>query len=119
LINDLAKTRPHLLLCVDEIDAFSKEQSSQKLFIDLLKTILAKPKQSSTSQIQSIQRKIVASKKPLFADRHMFVTVVGIANSVELFQGEILSATDSQIKKKKKFICHNEKKLLFEPYTRD
>ena len=51
----------------------------------------------------------------------MYVTVVGIANSVELFQGEIFSAQDQLRSRssKKVFICPNEQKLLFKPYTRD
>ena len=38
------------------------------------------------------------------------MTVVGIANSVELFQGELMES---------KTICKNELKLLFKPYTKE
>ncbi len=49
----------------------------------------------------------MASNKP--TDGYC-LTVVGIANSVELFQGEVL---ESQT------ICKNELKLLFKPYTKE
>jgi Cdc6-like AAA superfamily ATPase len=111
------------LLMVDEIDALSRHTSSKSLFVTLLKTLLAKPKlEKNTSEIQAKNRKIVAAKKPIFKDSHMYVTVVGIANSVELFQGEIFSAQDqlrAHRSAKKVFICQNEQKLLFKPYTRD
>jgi hypothetical protein len=47
----------------------------------------------------------------------MNVTVIGIANSVELFQGEISSNLSPS--KKRKVICELEQKLLFKPYTKE
>lgn len=46
----------------------------------------------------------------------MNVTFIGIANSVELFQGEL---TGFSLKEGQPIICKNEQKLLFKPYTRE
>jgi len=51
------------------------------------------------------------------------VTVIGIANSVELFRGELNSVdgtaikTSTEILQKSAYITKNEQKLLFKPYT--
>lgn len=44
----------------------------------------------------------------------MIVSVIGIANSVELFQGDLTHTIASKFN-----ICKNEQKLLFKPYTKD
>ena len=44
------------------------------------------------------------------------MTFIGIANSVELFQGEL---TGFRARDGGPIICQNEQKLLFKPYTRD
>jgi hypothetical protein len=55
----------------------------------LLKSILQKPKRDDLSQIKVLNRKILAASK------YMSVTVIGIANSVELFQGDM--GTDKKV----------------------
>ena len=55
-----------------------------------------------------------------YADTRIAVTVIGIANSVELFQGELNDSTlkaSTEIVQKSAFITKNEQKLLFRPYT--
>ena len=49
------------------------------------------------------------------------LTVVGIANSVELFKGEmqLASSKKSSSLEQTKFMIENEIKLLFKPYTRE
>ena len=90
-----------MLICIDEIDAFSGKHS---VFVDVLKKLL---RQKPDLKIKSVGRKIVASNKP---EDGYCLTVVGIANSVELFQGEIMESLT---------ICNNELRLLFKPYTKD
>jgi Cdc6-like AAA superfamily ATPase len=56
------------------------------------------------------------------ADSRIAVTVIGIANSVELFRGELNQVeasvkVSSDILQKSAFITKNEQKLLFKPYT--
>jgi Cdc6-like AAA superfamily ATPase len=43
------------------------------------------------------------------------VTIIGIANSIELFKGEYTASTASM---SSKLICRNEEKIIFSPYTR-
>lgn len=49
------------------------------------------------------------------------VSIVGIANSVELFKGEMQVNSNNKSKSfdQSKFLLDNEMKLLFKPYTRD
>lgn len=53
--------------------------------------MLSKKKTPAELEIKSLNRKIVASKPftTLKAKSEMAVTFIGIANSVELFQGEL------------------------------
>ena len=43
------------------------------------------------------------------------VSIIGIANSVELFKGEY----NHKSKLQSHFLCENEKKIIFSPYTKD
>ena len=43
------------------------------------------------------------------------MTVIGIANSVELFKGEYTSKSNLS----QQFLCGNEQKIIFSPYTKD
>ena len=87
LLAQLGEKRPHIVIVVDEIDAFSAIQSSQTLFMFLLRQLLSKKKLPVEHEIKSLNRKIVASKPftTLKAKTEMAVTFIGIANSVELF----------------------------------
>ncbi len=43
------------------------------------------------------------------------MTVIGIANSVELFKGEYTNKSNLN----QQFLCSNEQKIIFSPYTKD
>lgn len=43
------------------------------------------------------------------------MTVIGIANSVELFKGEYTSKSNLN----QQFLCANEQKIIFSPYNKD
>lgn len=57
----MAEKRTHLVIVIDEIDAFSSIQSSQTLFMYLLKQLLSRKKLPVEHEIKSLNRKIVAS----------------------------------------------------------
>jgi Cdc6-like AAA superfamily ATPase len=56
-------------------------------------------------------------------NQHVSVTVIGIANSVELFRGELnnldtaVISAQTEILQTSGYISKNEKRLLFKPYT--
>ncbi|CDW83055.1 cell division control protein 6 homolog [Stylonychia lemnae] len=79
----------HIILVIDEIDAFSKVAQTQVHFNNLLKLLIHK-------------------------DR-MNISIVGIANSVEMFKGELTMTSQFQ---NSQMICKNEKKLIFPPYDK-
>ena len=88
LLAQLSKQRSHILIVVDEIDAFSALQSSQTLFMYLLRHLLNKKSKNVVEhEIKSLNRKIVASKQFFNKSKanDISVTFIGIANSVELF----------------------------------
>jgi Cdc6-like AAA superfamily ATPase len=87
LLSQLAEKRTHIVFVIDEIDAFSKIQSSQTLFMYLLRNLLSRKKLPVEHEIKSLNRKIVASKAfpTIKIKSDIAVTFIGIANSVELF----------------------------------
>jgi hypothetical protein len=90
LLAQLAEKRSHIFIVIDEIDAFSAIQSSQTLFMFLLRNLLQRKKSQVEHEIKSLNRKIVASKPFLTkSSLDIALTFIGIANSVELFQGEL------------------------------
>ena len=106
-LNQLMSNRPHLCLVIDEIDAFSKSDSTHLMFQEFLKKLL----------IRKTSLKRPKSKKKV---QNYLLTVVGIANSVELFKGELrLSQSKQNPLEQTKFMIENEIKLLFKPYTRE
>jgi hypothetical protein len=87
---------------IDEVDAFSQLQSSQAAFTTFLKRILT----PDCVVLKQVIDKILVCG----------VTVIGIANSIELFKGELTSSSTSM--SKSKLICNNELKIIFSPYSR-
>eukprot|EP00347_Sterkiella_histriomuscorum_P021811 403332685 len=79
----------HIILMIDEIDAFSFHSQASSYFNIFLKILL---KFNTLS-----------------------VSVIGIANSVELFKGEL---TSSNNKLNSAFLCQNEMKIIFTPYDK-
>lgn len=84
---DLIKNEVKLILVIDEIDSFSHSSEDQALFNSFLRLLL------TSGQVN--------------------VIVIGIANSVELFKGELTKNASLS----KKVICKNEEKIIFPPYT--
>lgn len=139
-----------MILVIDEIDSFSKSMSERSFKRFLKKmlnfgdpkkpSILPKASKGTTSQSkreetkQSPRNKRKQKQLPKeeltysdwmpeeVNDTRIAVTVIGIANSVELFQGELNAISSSaksasDIVQKSAYITKNEQKLLFRPYT--
>ncbi len=102
LVSSLAALRTdHLILLIDEVDAFAQIREEQATFTSFLKQMLS-PDLIVTKRYQG---KIVVCG----------VTIIGIANSIELFKGEYTASNSSM---SSKLICKNEEKIIFSPYSR-
>ena len=106
------------MLVIDEIDALSKSGSSNLVFKNFLKVIIDRDFVNGFKEKRNLTKKIV--KVP---DQTYSLSVIGIANSVELFKGELAAGSKegkkSNLLESNQLLKTNEVKLLFEPYTRN
>ena len=126
------------MLVIDEIDSFSKpgqkRTTNERDFNRFLKLVTnegnfkpkskkkdAEEKKRAPSNSKRKQRKQSPAKSES-EEESCAISVIGIANSVELFRGEISQNQGSidvfeGFLQKSSYITQNEQKLLFKPYT--
>jgi hypothetical protein len=73
-----------VLIFIDEIDTFARDANHHKLFKQFVKALI--DTQSHPQRPQSLTLKRASAKN---LTKRCSVSVLGIANSVELFRGEI------------------------------
>ena len=91
----------HVILVIDEVDAFAHIRESQQVFTSFLKQMLSPD--------------LIVTKRKKGEIVVCGVTIIGIANSIELFKGEYTASNSSM---SSKLICKLELKIIFSPYTR-
>ena len=88
----LRKKRPHLLIVIDEIDALSKTDATKMVFKRFIKNIIDYDCNHEVKQKKNLAKKIIEAPSEQYS-----LSVIGIANSVELFKGE-LATSGRQVK---------------------
>ena len=72
---------------------------------------------AEVKQNKNLAKKIIGAPNTDYS-----ISIIGIANSVELFKGELSTSTQTikgNLLQSNQLLSKNEVKLLFEPYTRE
>ena len=78
------------MIVIDEIDALSKTDASKMVFKRLIKKIIDFNGTLELKQKKNLSKKVIGAPNEVYS-----LTVIGIANSVELFKGELATSSKS------------------------
>ena len=86
----MRKRRPHLLIVIDEIDALSKTDASKMVFKRFIKNIIDFNGTLEIKQKKNLSKRVIEAPIEGYS-----LSIIGIANSVELFKGELATSAKS------------------------